>query len=41
MLKHLRILKLEHFLGNNALFDNMDMYPSTLVIRAISLACKA
>ena len=32
MPKHLGIVKLKHFSGNDALLDNVDMYPSTLVI---------
>ena len=39
--KHLKSLKLKHSLGNNTLFDNMDIWPSTLVIRASSLVWEA
>ena len=38
MPKHPGIVKLEHFLRNDALLDNVDTYPSTLVVRASSLA---
>ena len=41
MPKHLGILKLEHFAGNNVLFDNVDTQASTFVIKASSLACGA
>ena len=40
MPKHLGILELKHFSGDKALLGDVDMQPSTLVIRAISLACE-
>ena len=41
MPKHPGIVKLEHLSGNDALLDNVDTQPSTLVIRASSSACEA